>query len=188
MGYLKRNSACKLSSFGHEQYPFSFNRYVMEPKQFLIYPKKGFAHALSNFRHKQYPSNSLNQNNLIHDVYRIPSWGYYFLGLNNLFLGEKKVFWFECKTIIIFLIISSNIHIRIFDNVFLTINTRWCKMKVKCLKLKKWVTSATKMCKKWPSSNPTLKWRTCHQSKYVVAWKINCFPKSWRPKQHLNQN
>ncbi len=73
MGYLKRNSACKLSSFGHEQYPFSFNRYVMEPKQFLIYPKKGFAHALSNFRHKQYPSNSLNQNNLIHDVYRIPS-------------------------------------------------------------------------------------------------------------------
>jgi hypothetical protein len=48
----------------------------------------------------------------------------FLLDLNNLFLGEKKVFWFACKTIIIFLIISSNIHIRIFENVFLTIKTR----------------------------------------------------------------
>jgi len=32
----------------------------MEPKQFLIYLKKGIAHVLSNYGHKQYPFNSLN--------------------------------------------------------------------------------------------------------------------------------
>jgi hypothetical protein len=45
----------------------------MEPKGFLIYPNKGIACALNNFGHKQYPSNSLDQNNSIHGVYRIPS-------------------------------------------------------------------------------------------------------------------
>ncbi len=46
---------------------------------------------------------------------------------------EGIVFFFcvECKTKIIVLINLSNIHMRICDNVFLTINTRWCKMKVK---------------------------------------------------------
>ncbi len=46
--------------------PPYFNRYVMEPKGFLIQPKRGIAHALSNYGHKQYPSNSLDQNNSIH--------------------------------------------------------------------------------------------------------------------------
>jgi hypothetical protein len=50
-----------------------FFKYVMEPKGFLIYPNRGIACALSNFGHKQYPSNTLDQNNSIHDVYRIPS-------------------------------------------------------------------------------------------------------------------
>ncbi len=68
MGYPEKGSACELSSYGHEQYPFNspwclqitlnrvlfsfqilvwlcdtpigFNRYVMEPKQFLIYLKR----------------------------------------------------------------------------------------------------------------------------------------------------
>jgi hypothetical protein len=35
--------------------PPGFNRHVMEPKRFLIYPKRGIAHALNNFGHKQYP-------------------------------------------------------------------------------------------------------------------------------------
>jgi hypothetical protein len=45
----------------------------MEPKGFLIYPKRGIAHALSKYGHKKYPSNNLDQNNSIHDVYIIPS-------------------------------------------------------------------------------------------------------------------
>jgi hypothetical protein len=45
----------------------------MEPKGFPIYLRKGIAQALSNFGHKQYPSNSLDKNNLIHGVYKIPS-------------------------------------------------------------------------------------------------------------------
>jgi len=45
----------------------------MEPKQFLIYPEKGIARALCNYGHNQYPSNSLEQNNSIHNVYKIPS-------------------------------------------------------------------------------------------------------------------
>jgi hypothetical protein len=36
-------------------------------------------------------------------------------------------------------------------------------MKVKCLKLKKWVTCVVKMCKKCPNpNNSNLKWGTCH--------------------------
>jgi len=42
-------------------------------KGILIYPNKGIACALNNFGHKQYPSNSLDQNNSIHGVYKIPS-------------------------------------------------------------------------------------------------------------------
>jgi hypothetical protein len=45
----------------------------MEPKGFLIYSNKGVACALNNFGHKQYPSNNLDQNNSINDVYRKPS-------------------------------------------------------------------------------------------------------------------
>ncbi len=45
----------------------------MELKGFVIYPNNGIACALSNYEHKQYPSNSLDQNNSIHGVYRIPS-------------------------------------------------------------------------------------------------------------------
>jgi hypothetical protein len=48
-----------------------FNRYVMEPKGFLIYPKRGIAHALSNnFGHEQYPFNSLHQKHSFHGVYK----------------------------------------------------------------------------------------------------------------------
>ncbi len=53
----------------------------------------------------------------------------FILGLNFKFLGENKKNWFECKTIIIFLIILSSIHIKICENVIININTRWCKMK-----------------------------------------------------------
>jgi hypothetical protein len=44
-------------------------------------------------------------------------------------------------------------------------------MKVKCFKQKKkWVTCATKMCKNAQvQNNPTLKWGTCDNGKYVVA-------------------
>jgi hypothetical protein len=37
-------------------------------------------------------------------------------------------------------------------------------------------------------NNPTLKWGTCHNGKYMVASKINCYLKSWKPKQYPNQN
>jgi hypothetical protein len=29
---------------------------------------------------------------------------------------------------------------------------------------------------------------TCHNGKYVVASKINYYLKSWKPKQHPNEN
>jgi hypothetical protein len=44
----------------------SFNIYVMEPKKFIIYFKRGIVHALNNFGHKQYPSNSLT--NIIQSI------------------------------------------------------------------------------------------------------------------------
>jgi hypothetical protein len=73
------------------QYPFKFNRYVMEPKGFFIYPKRGIAHALnSNYGNEQYPSNSLNQNNSAHGVYIIPLRGYYFLSRFELCIFENK--------------------------------------------------------------------------------------------------
>ncbi len=56
------------------QYPSKFQYiYMMEPKGFMIYHKRGIAHALSNFGHKQYLSKSLDQNNLVYGVYKIPS-------------------------------------------------------------------------------------------------------------------
>jgi hypothetical protein len=61
-------------------------KYVMEPKEFWY--ARGIACPLSNFNHKQYPSNSLNQNNSIHGVYKIPSWRYYFP-----FKFEIVIFW-----------------------------------------------------------------------------------------------
>jgi len=52
--------------------PLGFNRYVMEPKRFFIYLKKGIAHSLStNFGHE--PFDSLDQNNSVHGVYEILS-------------------------------------------------------------------------------------------------------------------
>jgi hypothetical protein len=45
----------------------------MEPKGFLIYLERGIAHALNNSRHKQYHSDSMDQNNSVYDVYKIPS-------------------------------------------------------------------------------------------------------------------
>ncbi len=38
---------------------------MIEPKGFLIYPKRGITHALSTYGHKQYPTNSLDQNHLV---------------------------------------------------------------------------------------------------------------------------
>jgi hypothetical protein len=42
----------------------------MELKGFIIYPYGGIIFALNNFGHNQYPPNSLDQNNLIHGVYK----------------------------------------------------------------------------------------------------------------------
>ncbi len=53
-------------------------KYVMEPKGFMGYLKRGNACELSSFGHEQYPSDNLNQNNWAHGVYRLPQWGYYF--------------------------------------------------------------------------------------------------------------
>ncbi len=54
--------------------PPRFNKYVMEPKKFLIYLNKGIARALSsNFGHEQYPFDSLYQKKSTHGVYKIPS-------------------------------------------------------------------------------------------------------------------
>jgi len=52
--------------------PPSFKRYVMKFSRFLGYPKKVNARALNSFGHEQYPTDSLNQNNLAHGVYKIP--------------------------------------------------------------------------------------------------------------------
>jgi hypothetical protein len=38
-------------------------RYVMEPKGFMGYPKRGSACELNTSRHENYPFDSLNQNN-----------------------------------------------------------------------------------------------------------------------------
>jgi hypothetical protein len=48
-------------------------KYVMEPKGFRIYFNKGITCALNNYGHKHYPSNSLDQNNSINGVYKLPS-------------------------------------------------------------------------------------------------------------------
>jgi len=66
-------------------------RYVMEPKGFLIYFNRGITCALNNFGHKQYSSNSLDQNNSIHGIYKIPLWRYFFpfLGFELLIFGGK---------------------------------------------------------------------------------------------------
>jgi hypothetical protein len=37
-------------------------------------------------------------------------------------------------------------------------------------------------------NNPTFKWGTCHNGTYVILSKINCYPKSRKPKKHPNQN
>ncbi len=60
--------------------------------------------------------------------------------------------------------IFSSIHIRICENVFLIINMRWCKMKVKCLKFKKKRLHVLQKCAKnaQVQNNPNLKWGTCH--------------------------
>ncbi len=44
----------------------SFKRYVIEPKWFLGYPKRGNACALNIPMHEQYPFGSLNQNDSAH--------------------------------------------------------------------------------------------------------------------------
>ncbi len=64
-----------------------------------------------------------------HGVYKIRSWGYCFPSKFELCIFGS---WKRCKTRIFFLIISLSIHIRICENVILTINTRWCKNKIKC--------------------------------------------------------
>jgi hypothetical protein len=76
------------------QYPFKFQIYVMEPKGFFEYLKRGIVNALSSYGHEQYPSDNLHQNNSTHGVYRIPNEDIAFLilGLNFKFLGVKKGF------------------------------------------------------------------------------------------------
>jgi hypothetical protein len=65
----------------------------MEPKGILIYLNRGIAFALNNFGHKQYPSNSLDQNNSIHGVYKIPYEGIIFLfRFKLLIFGGKEIF------------------------------------------------------------------------------------------------
>jgi hypothetical protein len=62
-------------------------------KGFLIYFKRCIACALNNSRHKRYPSNSLDQNNSIHGVYRVPSRGYWFPSkFKFLIFGSKDNF------------------------------------------------------------------------------------------------
>jgi len=51
-----------------------FNKYVVEPKGFIIYVNKSIAQALSsNFEHEQYPFESMYQLFFAHGVYRITS-------------------------------------------------------------------------------------------------------------------
>jgi hypothetical protein len=45
---------------GSSKTPLGCNRYVMEPKDFFIYPKKSIAHPLNNYGHKQYPYSSMD--------------------------------------------------------------------------------------------------------------------------------
>ncbi len=45
------------------QYPSKFQRYVMEPKSFMGYLKRGTACELSSYGHEQYPFDNSNQNN-----------------------------------------------------------------------------------------------------------------------------
>jgi len=42
----------------------------MEPKGFMGYLERGIACELNSFGQEHYPSNSLNQNNSAHGVYR----------------------------------------------------------------------------------------------------------------------
>jgi hypothetical protein len=51
------------------QYPYKFQRYVIEPKGFMGYSTKGIACALSIPRYEYYPFDTLDQNNLTHGVY-----------------------------------------------------------------------------------------------------------------------
>jgi hypothetical protein len=51
------------------QYPCKFQIYVVVSKGFMGYRTKGITCALSIFGHEYYPFNTLNQNNLTHDVY-----------------------------------------------------------------------------------------------------------------------
>jgi len=65
----------------------------MEPKGILIYLNRGITFALSNFGHKQYPSNSLDQNNSIHGVYKILYEGIIFLfKFEQLIFQGKEIF------------------------------------------------------------------------------------------------
>ncbi len=51
----------------------------MEPNVLLRYPERGFARSSNFFGHEQYPSDSLDQNNLTHGVYKVPNEGIAFL-------------------------------------------------------------------------------------------------------------
>jgi len=53
----------------------------------------------------------------------------------------------------------------------LTINTKWCMMKIKCCRQKNNGWSVLQKCAKnaQVQNNPTLKWGTCDNGKYVVA-------------------
>jgi hypothetical protein len=54
--------------------PLRSNKYVMEPKGFLMYPNRDIAQGLSsNYRHEQYLFDSLYQICFAHGVYKIPS-------------------------------------------------------------------------------------------------------------------
>jgi hypothetical protein len=66
--YLKQGIAFLVSL---NNTPPSCNKYVMEPNYFFICLGRGIAHPLSSFGHKQYPFSSVDENNLIHIVYKI---------------------------------------------------------------------------------------------------------------------
>jgi hypothetical protein len=73
--------------------PLGLFKYVIEPKGILIYLNKGITFALSNFGHKQYPSNSLDQNNSIHGVYKILYEGIiFFFRFELLIFRGKEIF------------------------------------------------------------------------------------------------
>jgi hypothetical protein len=56
------NIVCFLSFVRAMHLPNS-KRYVMEPKSFMGYLKRGSACELSSYGHEQYPFDNLNQNN-----------------------------------------------------------------------------------------------------------------------------